>query len=102
MFPTDVSRSGYSNMNIRVLIRADSSLGGILEMVFIDVDLSSLKYLTHPFVAGRIDALKRIYIEDYTRETKMRCSRLIYRFMNEDPLHRSGYYYSTLQHESQE
>lgn len=96
-FPIDVSRSGYQNMNIHLLVDACSSHGQILEMVFIDADWSSLSYLTKPFIGGRIDQLKRVYIEDYNGDTKMRCSRLIYRFMKLQPVHRSGKYYTNAQ-----
>jgi hypothetical protein len=82
-------------MNIHMLVDACSPHGAILELVFIDADWSSLSYLTQPFVGGRIDTLKRVYIEDYEGDTKMRCSRLIYRFMQEQPIHRSGSYYTT-------
>ena len=96
-FPNDVSRSGYQNMNIHMLVSACSSNALILELVFIDADWSSLSFLTQPFVGGRIDSLKRVYIEDYKGDTKMRCSRLIYRFMQEEPIHRSGRYYTAAQ-----
>lgn len=96
-FPSDVSRSGYVNMNIHLLIQADSCKGEILEIVFIDADLSSLSYLTQPEFDGRVDNLKRIYIEDDLGNTSMRCSRLIYRYMPEEPIHYSGHYYATAQ-----
>jgi hypothetical protein len=96
-FPDDISRSGYRNMNIHVLIDACSSSGSILEMVFIDADWTSLSYLTEPFVSGRVDSLKRVYIEDHKGDTRMRCSRLIYRFLSAEPIHRSGRYYAAAQ-----
>lgn len=96
-FPSDISRSGYRNMNIHILVDACSTNGPIMELVFIDADYSSLSYLTQPFIAGRIDSLKRVTIEDNKGHTKMRCSRLIYRFMEEEPIHRSGRYYTTAQ-----
>lgn len=95
-FPDDVSRSGYQNMNIHLLVDACSSSGPILEMVFIDADWSTLSYLTEPFVSGRIDLLKRVYIEDYSGDSKMRCSRLIYRFLNEESIYHSGKYYASI------
>ncbi len=97
-FPDDVSRSGYRNMNIHVLIDACSSMGPILEIVFIDADWTSLSYLTQLFIGGHIDTLKRVYIEDYKGDTEMRCSRLIYRYLQERPTHRSGHYYANAQH----
>ena len=63
-YPDDVSRSGYRNMNIHLLVDACSSEGQILELVFIDADSSSLSYLRKPFIGGRIDSLKRVYIEE--------------------------------------
>jgi len=96
-FPSDVSRSGYENMNIHLLIHADSYKGEILEIVFIDADYASLSYLIQPCFNGRVDALKRIYIEDTIGNTMMRCSRLIYRYMPEEPIHHSRRYYATAQ-----
>ncbi|MDO9569403.1 MAG: hypothetical protein Q7J58_08490 [Hydrogenophaga sp.] len=92
-FPTDVSRSGYINMNIHVLLSACSPRGEILEIVFIDADWSSLNYLTHVFIGGRIDPLKRVNIEDANGSLEMRCSRIIYRYLQQDPVHRSGHYF---------
>ena len=96
-FPSDVSRSGHRNMNIHMLVDACSGRAPILELVFIDADTSSLHYLMQPFVQGRIDNLKRVYIENHKGELKMRCSRLIYRFVEEEELHFSGSYYATAQ-----
>ena len=92
-FPSDISRSGYRLMNIHMLIGACSPQGQILELAFIDCDQSDLHFLTQPFIRGRIDSLKRIEIENHKGATKLRCSRLIYRYCEPQDLHYSGQYY---------
>jgi hypothetical protein len=92
-FPTDISRSGGFNMNVHILIDACSSEARYLEMVFVDCDHASPHYLTNTFIAGRIDSLKRIEVFDWKNDLVMRCSRLIYRFLDEAPALRSGRYF---------
>jgi hypothetical protein len=94
-FPDDVSRSGYQNKNIFILCSSYSAPGPFLEMVFIDCDRCGPRFLDNLHMNGRVDSLKRVEIENYDGETVMRCSRLIFRFLedNEDSdLYQGDYY----------
>ncbi len=91
-FPNDISRSGYQNKNIFLLIDTCSAPEPFLEMVFIDCDHYSQGFLDHPFMLGRVDILKRVEIENEEGSMMMHCSRLIYRFLSDEDL-RKGLYY---------
>ena len=81
-FPSDVSRSGYVHKNIHVLCEICSSRAAYIEMVWIDCDHTSSSFLDYPHMNGCVDSLKRITIIDVRNDMKMRCSRLIYRFLD--------------------
>jgi hypothetical protein len=91
-FPNDVSRSGQINKNVHVLCRACSAHGRYLEMVLIDCDLLGSRYLDQPYMSGRVDNLKRVYIENAEGSTVMRCSRLIYRFLLDESVNEGQFY----------
>lgn len=92
-YPSDVSRSGYRLMNVHVLINADSSVAPFLELAFVDCDRTNIHFLTHLFVKGRIDGLKRVELEDGKGQAVLRCSRLIFRFLSESQEMWSGHYF---------
>jgi hypothetical protein len=94
-FPTDVSRSGYTKMNLHFLLDACSAKQPYLEMVFIDCDRTDIHFLTHFVVCGRTDGLKRVELQDGKGQTQLRCSRLIYRFLEDSDIIRSRHYFQT-------
>jgi hypothetical protein len=82
-YPSDVSRSGYRHKNVHVLCRICSPKAAYLELVFIDCDRFSSYFLDNPHIRGYVDSLKRVEILDHRNDFDMRCSRLIYRFLDE-------------------
>jgi len=92
-FPADVSRSGYTKMNLHLLLDACSARQPYLEMVFVDCDRTDIHFLTHFFVRGRVDGLKRVELEDGKGQMQLRCSRLIYRFVEDNEAVRSRHYF---------
>lgn len=80
-FPDDVSRSGWHNKNLHILVDADSANGSHIEIVLIDCDHFSHGYLENIHFQGKVDGLKRVEIFDYKRDLRMRCSRVIYRWV---------------------
>ena len=83
-FPSDVCRSGYVHKNVHVLCRICSRTGAYyLELVCIDSDHFSSFFLDHPHMHGHVDSLKRVDILDHRNDIAMRCSRVIYRFLDE-------------------
>jgi len=85
-FPDDVSRSGWTNKNIHILINADSSRGSHLEIVLIDCDHFDSHYLENIHFHGRVDVLKRVEVTNHDGAIRMRCSRKIYKWLNlEEP-----------------
>jgi hypothetical protein len=91
-FPSDVSRSGYANKNIHVLCRICSNEAAYLEMVWVDCDWFTCRFLDCPHMSGRVDTLKRVEVLDAKRSTMMRCSRLIYRFLQEADVAEGSFY----------
>ncbi|THU00207.1 hypothetical protein E9531_10560 [Lampropedia puyangensis] len=91
-FPPDrAAVGGFFSFNIHLLLEACSADKPILELVFIGADWTNLQYLSSPhFFNSRIDKLKRVYIESSNGDTEMRCSRLIYRYMEENEIHFSS------------
>lgn len=81
-FPVDVSRSGYNNKNLHLFFEVDSPHGDHLHLVLIDCDHYSDSFIENPFFTGRVDTLKRVEVTDARGTTRMRCSRLIYRFLS--------------------
>jgi hypothetical protein len=95
-FPSDISRSGYHNLNIHILCDVCTQKAPYLEMVFIDCDHASISFLTNIFISGRVDNLKRIEMLTGNGDLIWRCSRLIFRFLDDDnPIYRSGRYFRT-------
>ena len=91
-FPSDVSRSGWVNKNIHILIEAVAGTAPYLEIVLIDCDHFSSLFLERILFQGRVDSLKRIEIIDYKDNLVMRCSRLIYRFLTEEDIPQGLYF----------
>jgi hypothetical protein len=84
LFPSDVARSGYVNWNIRVLFYVADKRGSHLELILVDCDeigTNAFKGLT---LRGRVDSLKRVEVESLDGERRLRCSRLMYRFIDVD------------------
>jgi hypothetical protein len=61
-------------------------------MVWIHCDWFTSHFLDHPQMSGRVDGLKRVEILDSQQATKMRCARLIYRFVAEADVKEGSYY----------
>lgn len=81
-FPEDISRSGQENMNVHLLVQLSwhqVTDPDFVELVLIDCDLLDLTYMQRPRFTGRVDSLKRVYINTGGSVTEMRCGRLIYR-----------------------
>jgi hypothetical protein len=80
-FPDDVAR-GFGGVNVHLLIalleRETEGDPHFVECVLIDCDRLDLSFLRQPLFTGRIDSLKRVYIES-DRHDEVRCARLIYR-----------------------
>jgi hypothetical protein len=93
-FPTDVSRSGYELMNVNVLCSVPGSPSPFIELVFIDSDRIALDALVNLSMHGRVDGLKRVELLGPGDSLKLRCSRLIYRFLAREEVP-SGSYFRT-------
>ena len=81
-FPDDVSRSGYENKNIHILVETISAQLTHLEIVLVDCDHYDSGYLENMHFKGMVDSLKRVEIIRHDGSLEMRCSRLIYRRLN--------------------
>jgi hypothetical protein len=91
-FPTDVSRSGHRNWNIRVLVQFVPADGKHLEVVFVDCDEFSSALLRNFSLRGRVDSFERVEVSDRNSQRTLRCSRVIYRFLQIDQLVARNYY----------
>ena len=91
-FPSDISRSGWINKNIHILIESDSDKAPYLEIVLVDCDHFSSLFLEQLSFQGRVDSMKRIEITGYKDTLEMRCSRLIYRFLAEEDMPKGLYF----------
>ena len=84
-FPNDISLSGCNDLNLHVLVEADSSNGSHLELVFVSCEkfCSSLS-ISH--LSGFVDTLKRVEVQDYNGAAEIKCARLLYRYVEvEEP-----------------
>jgi hypothetical protein len=79
-FPPDVNRSGHRHPNVYILVGVCGGPARWLEMVWICAEIFDAAFAKNPFIRGRVDSLRRIEITDYTKATRMRCARLVYRF----------------------
>jgi hypothetical protein len=84
MSPSDVARSGYTNWNIRVLLYVAHKRGSHLELVLVDCDEIGAHVFRGLTLRGRVDALKRVEVHDSDGQRRLRCSRLMYRFIDVD------------------
>lgn len=83
-FPSDVSLDGGS-LNVHLLVELterEQEGPRFLELVLIGCNRMELGFLQHPHFVGRVDSLKRVYLDDDGRET--RCCRMIYRLISRD------------------
>jgi hypothetical protein len=79
-FPADVSRRGYNDKNLHVLVKVGvPAPQPYLELVFIAYEYIGRDFIDKVHARGKIDSLKRITIED----DGVKCGRLIYRWVNE-------------------
>jgi len=84
IFPSDVARSGYHRPNIRLLLYVADPRGSHLELVFVDCDETGAHVFRGLTLRGRVDSLKRIEVDDLSGQRRLRCSRLMYRFLDVD------------------
>jgi hypothetical protein len=91
-FPEDVSRSGWTNKNIHILVQSDSSEGTHIEIVLIDCDHFDSAFIDSIHFSGRIDGLKRVEVYSGSGDLRMRCSRVIYRWLSEELPFGKGYF----------
>lgn len=82
-FPQDICRSGHPQKNLHLLLLAHSPVVQYVEFVLIDCDGFDCSILEHFYLSGKVDSLKRVDIRDAKRSTVLRCSRLIYRFVQQ-------------------
>jgi hypothetical protein len=81
-FPEDISRSGYSARSLHVLCRVCSAPSAFLEIVFVACDYHSPAFLNSIFLSGKVDNLRRVELIDSGGSLRLRCARMIYRFLN--------------------
>jgi hypothetical protein len=84
MFPSDVARSGYVNPNIRLLLHVADRRGSHLELVFVDCDEIGAQVFRGLTLRGRVDSLRRVEVDGAGGQRRLRCSRLMYRFLDVD------------------
>jgi len=84
VFPSDVSRSGYLKPNIRVLFFVADRRGSHLELIFVDCDEFDTPLFRGLTLRGRVDTLRRVEVNDAQGQPRLRCSRLMYRFIDVD------------------
>ena len=81
---SDVARSGYVNWNLRVLFFVAHQNGSHLELMLVDCDETGAGLFAGFSLNGRVDRLKRVEVLSSSGHRKLRCSRLMYRFMDID------------------
>jgi hypothetical protein len=91
-FPPDVSRSGYSNWNVRLLLHVADGRGSHLELLLVDCDEFSAALFRGFTLRGRVDSLKRVEVDDSAGHRILRCSRLMYRYISVDQTVARTYY----------
>jgi hypothetical protein len=82
--PADVSRSGHVNWDLRLLLYIPSARGSHLELLLVDCDSFSADLFRGFSLRGRVDSLKRVDVTDRQGQRVLRCSRLLYRFLDLD------------------
>jgi hypothetical protein len=93
-FPSDVSRSGYENMNVHVLCRTLCKPAPFLEIALIDCDRMAASALERLTMRGRVDQLKRVELLGSGDSLNLRCSRLMYRFLSREEVPVGSYFRS--------
>jgi hypothetical protein len=91
-FPSDVARSGYLNWNVRVLLYVAHRRGSHLELVLVDCDETGAGIFRGLTLRGQVDSLKRVEVGDSTGQRQLRCSRLMYRFLDVDQIRARWFY----------
>jgi hypothetical protein len=84
LLPLDVARSGYINWNLRVLFFVAHGSGSHLELMLVDCDETGPGLFAGFTLNGRVDKLKRVEILNPSGQRQLRCSRLMYRFIELD------------------
>jgi hypothetical protein len=92
LFPVDVARSGHLNANIRVLFFVADRRGSHLELVFVDCDEIGPHLFRGLTLTGHVDSLKRVDVAGSGGERILRCSRLMYRFIDVDQTEARQFY----------
>jgi len=80
-FPSDVSLGGGA-LNVHLLVELterEPEDPRFIELVLIGCDRMEFNFWVQPHFVGRMDSLKRVYLEHDGRAT--RCCRLIYRLI---------------------
>lgn len=81
-FPGDISRSGYEHPNVHLFVELSGSRHTHMHVVCIDCDWYQTAFLSQPDFRGRVDTLRRVEVTDSYGSTRMRCSRLVYQFLD--------------------
>jgi hypothetical protein len=91
LLPKDVSRSGYSSCNVRVLLQILMPYASHLELVLTACDAISLG--PQFSIRGRIDSLGRLEVCDREDRRMLRCSKLSYRFLTIEQVGARDFYW---------
>ena len=89
-YPSDICRSGASNLDIHVLIEADAQFS-FLEIAFVHCDYLEANIWQNFYILGRVDSLKRVELNSPNGELRLRCSRLLYRWLEDVDISKSFY-----------
>jgi hypothetical protein len=92
LFPAEVARSGFLNANVRVLFFVADRRGSHLEIVFVDCDEIGSYLFRGLSLSGHVDSLKRVDVVASDGERRLRCSRLMYRFIDVDQTEARRFY----------
>ncbi|MEZ4438263.1 MAG: hypothetical protein R3B72_04200 [Polyangiaceae bacterium] len=84
--PSDVSRSGFTQLTMYVLIDTGDAEPSLLELAFLHCDRLALSHVSAgDFVLrGYVDSLKRVELTDRGDQTQVRCARLAFRRLDRD------------------
>jgi hypothetical protein len=84
ILPSDVARSGHHYPNLRLLLYVADGRGSHLELLFVDCDEAGAHVFRGLTLRGRVDSLRRVEVDDLKGQRQLRCSRLMYRFLDVD------------------
>jgi hypothetical protein len=86
-FPADISRRGYDDKNLHVLLEMPAGDASHLELVFVGYEYVGNDFLDNICLDGRLDSLGRFEIGDKLNGTGLKCARLVYRWVDQAPIH---------------